>query len=101
MPSKADVRWRPSIRSWLLSFAFCLLTFALNSASQFATPRGKVTFGDGTTQTIEVGRRLAPGSNSAGVALTGGPRCVKQIQVVGKGEGAATTRVWGDPHVDE
>ena len=54
MPSKPDVRWRPSIHSWLLSFAFCLLTFALDSASQFATPRGKVTFGDGTVVTVEL-----------------------------------------------
>lgn len=53
MPSPFSNRW-PSVLPWLLSFAFCLLTFAFVSASQFATPRGKVTFGDGTVVTVEL-----------------------------------------------
>ena len=53
MPSNSRIRW-PSNLPWLLFFAFCLLPSALTSASQFATPRGKVTFGDGTVVTVEL-----------------------------------------------
>ena len=54
MPSMPGLRWRASINSWLLFFAFCLLPAALSSASQFNTPRGKVTFADGTVVSVEL-----------------------------------------------
>jgi uncharacterized protein len=60
VPSDSSIRW-PSIRSWLLLFAFCLVTlalcllpFALLSASQFNTQRGTVTFADGTVVPVEL-----------------------------------------------
>jgi uncharacterized membrane protein (UPF0127 family) len=37
-----------------VAFAFSLLPFDLSAASQFATPRAKVTFADSTTVTVEL-----------------------------------------------
>ena len=42
-----------------LTLAFCLLPFVLSVSTQFATPRGKVTFSDGTVVSVELATTAA------------------------------------------